>query len=320
MEGNNRGAQSSFARNIGCGRAQVSSWLKGRATPSNDYEAKMIEVYHLNLNWLKYGEGDMFLSTSTTRYKSPIQDYTDEPPLLGVDDPKQDFAFRMAKIFEKNSSYQLVLTDDVVILDRKPVVNEIFLSIPFDIPEEELYEGDGVTLCPYHKSNIKSGYKYLIQCEKGIIISTAYVLRDGRILVHINSSEDFLPKEITACYEIIPTNRSPHKNLVFSEDKKARIEKTIRDYHNKEKAGKTLLLITESLLSFHFLLVALLTLISSMENGVPLPMWALFNGFMASVHLMIVAITKESVTEFCMTRWQKCFAQKFRDIRYSFGC
>lgn len=324
VEGKNRGAQSRFAENIGCGRAQVSSWLKGRATPSNYYESKMIEVYHLNLNWLKHGEGKMFLSKDSERkLLKPVVD--EGIPVLFEDDPFYDQSFIITKIIEDDGVLRLQKTDRVKILDRIAARNEMFLQLPQAIPEEKLNINDKVTIRKIHKDKIISGRPHLIECEKGIVLSVAYKLRDGRILVHLNESEDFVPKDIMSCYQILPIGREPYLEYEPTEEEQLKIDKIVRDFHNKERAGKTYMLV----LSLHLLLYQVTFMMMHIAASYKYDAVVAWPRLIF-IHLLFIVVngipiylyktSKRAAEEFTITRWMMCFKKKFSRITNRLAC
>ena len=53
-----------FAEKIGVSTGNLSDWLKGRSEPSAKVLTRICELYHVNINWLLTGKGDMFLDSS----------------------------------------------------------------------------------------------------------------------------------------------------------------------------------------------------------------------------------------------------------------
>lgn len=66
--------QTSFAKSLGISVGNISDIMNAKINPSSQSLQKMAEVYHINLNWLLTGDGEMFIKEADRPIKIPIYD------------------------------------------------------------------------------------------------------------------------------------------------------------------------------------------------------------------------------------------------------
>ena len=72
--------QKEFGLNLGCSRDRISNVELGRVVPDDVFLTHICAVYRVRINWLKYGEGDIWEETKNDiSYK--IERYEKLPPL-----------------------------------------------------------------------------------------------------------------------------------------------------------------------------------------------------------------------------------------------
>lgn len=320
--GTQRGAKSAFAQRIGCTPGIVTHWTKGRSVP-NDMLTKAIEKeFNINSRWLISGEGDMFLTLEGDR-NLEIKD--EEMQQITEDHPDYDISFPVAQLLQKEEILTLEFSKKARRLSRVAARKEYFLKLAFDLPQTNFKANNEITIRKTHFHNIVSGKPYLIECERGIIASKVYNLRDGRILVHLSDFEDYVPNDIKACYQMLSLSESPFDYYEPTQEEESRNNKIIRDFHNKERAGKAYILMF-SLYLLLFQVTFMMMHIAASYKYDAVVAWPR----LIFIHLLFIVVngipiylyktSKRAAEEFAITRWMMCFKKKFSRITNRLAC
>lgn len=72
-------SQEEFARQIGIGRSALSQIETGRTNPSEQTLMLVCDKFHVNEDWLRHGEGEMFLSPESQHLENIYQRYNLTP-------------------------------------------------------------------------------------------------------------------------------------------------------------------------------------------------------------------------------------------------
>lgn len=264
VEGNARGSQSRFSENLGCARAQVTYWLKGKTLPGKDYVNKMVEVYNLNDTWLFTGEGEMFI-TSKPEYFTAADGFEDVSiPCINETDPRMDYAVCVASLKEEKSGWNLEIDKTMFrLLHRLPLRNEYLLQLPEAILETSFKKNEFVTIVKKNSANIKNGDVILFKDSDSWHLS-ATVMIENSFLVFVNS-EDVLFESFEEVYSIHTMGQNPSDDFPLSKDDRRRINKRISDYNKNIslKASKPVVLSSALIaMMLLFVTVSVLTLFS----------------------------------------------------------
>ena len=68
-------SQEEFGKGVGVNKASVSGWESGRRNLSEQSIMLICDKYNVNLSWLKYGEGNMFINIPDTVIEELTEKY-----------------------------------------------------------------------------------------------------------------------------------------------------------------------------------------------------------------------------------------------------
>ena len=109
--------QSEFGSRINLTQNYIAQIEMGRRDPSDRSIADMVREFHVNENWLRTGEGEMFTSLTA---EEELASYMGGVLALPEDDPRYRIIMAMAKIPEKYWSVIREIMDIMVEGGKQP--------------------------------------------------------------------------------------------------------------------------------------------------------------------------------------------------------
>ena len=161
--------QTSFAKSLGISVGNISDIMNAKINPSSQSLQKMAEVYHINLNWLLTGDGEMFIKTADAPTKIPIYDIKASAG-FGKDG---DFAFPPVKgYFELDSTLLSKYKGRVRVIEVEgDSMSPTFIHGQYVVFVENLIQSDGIYIINKNGAILIKRIQFKPAENKMIIIS-----------------------------------------------------------------------------------------------------------------------------------------------------
>ena len=178
--------QTEFGKKIGITMRAVQKWENGESKPQNSTLKSLINTFHVNLDWLLNGTGEMFIGENRQQEVSDIISIPYYPEVSAA-------AGSGALVYDENSVKHLQISSAIINIstgDNVCLINATGNSMQPVIDDRDLL------LVDLSQKLITDEGIYVIRLDTTLVVKRVQKILNGIIL--ISDNPQYPPRELTA--------------------------------------------------------------------------------------------------------------------------